>query len=339
MRWRVSEMNENYDIESSQSNRDVQQKLRSQATLPYPTRSRATVIVGLLVIIVTMSCAIGYDWCATTKTMITTIPREASAIESSKTIESSFAHLRNLVIVAGHAVYKAPSFALTTAMTEGAWFLEPYQQVDGQAASFIEMIERGVKTTATDAHALLLFSGGQTRNKAGPLGEGESYYRVAEAAGWMGHQGVRQRTATEDFAKDTYENIIFSICRFHELVGGYPEMITVISYDYKGDIIVNRHRHSIRFPRHRFSFQGTPPVGGGAEETEAHIEGREKGMALVTHQFSEDPYACIGPLREKKLKRNPYSRTPPYAATCPELNYLLHYCGNTVFSGPLPWDG
>jgi hypothetical protein len=43
--------------------------------------------------------------------------------------------LRDLVVVAGHAVYTSPNFA--DASDAEAWHLEAYQRVPGQAESFI----------------------------------------------------------------------------------------------------------------------------------------------------------------------------------------------------------
>lgn len=70
-------------------------------------------------------------------------------------------------------------------------------QVPGQAHSFIEHIQEGIAQAEADEAALLLFSGGQTRKAAGPRSEAEGYWLVAEAAGWWGHAGVRDRAFTE----------------------------------------------------------------------------------------------------------------------------------------------
>ncbi len=83
----------------------------------------------------------------------------------------------------------------------------------GEAASFLEHIELGIKEAAADPEAMLLFSGGQTRLAAGPRSEGLSYWVVAEAAGWFNVSGVRNRTFTEEHARDSFENLLFSLCR------------------------------------------------------------------------------------------------------------------------------
>lgn len=70
-------------------------------------------------------------------------------------------------------------------------------QIPGQAQTFLDHIKLGIETAATDPNALLLFSGGQTRQAAGPRSEGLSYWTVAEAAKWYGHEDVRSRAFTE----------------------------------------------------------------------------------------------------------------------------------------------
>jgi hypothetical protein len=70
-------------------------------------------------------------------------------------------------------------------------------QIPGQAQTFLDHIKLGIEAAAADPAALLLFSGGQTRQAAGPRSEGLSYWMVAEAAGWYGHPEVRSRAFTE----------------------------------------------------------------------------------------------------------------------------------------------
>eukprot|EP00850_Spirogloea_muscicola_P000141 SM000001S04543 [mRNA] locus=s1:841502:842944:- [translate_table: standard] len=182
-----------------------------------------------------------------------------------------YAHLRNLVMVAGHAVYV--SRRCGSASSEDSWFLEPYQRLAGQAATFVEHIRTGVEAAAGDSAALLMFSGGQTRSAAGPRSEAQSYWKVADTLDWFGEAPappaavspappppspqwswmaaaaqqqasavdvcslcvvaaaeqpeVAARALTEEFARDSLENLLFSICRFHELTGAYPNNITV----------------------------------------------------------------------------------------------------------------
>merc|ERR1719482_743314 len=139
-----------------------------------------------------------------------------------------------------------------------------YQRNQDLPKAFVSHIQRGVQETADDPKALLIFSGGQTRPEAGPHDEASSYYRVAEHYGWWGHASstdgedlsVAQRTVTEDFAADSFQNLLFSICRFHEVVGRYPARITVVGFSFKMHRFASLHRAALRFPIDRFRYVG-----------------------------------------------------------------------------------
>ncbi|MFS7912656.1 hypothetical protein Hanom_Chr02g00132481 [Helianthus anomalus] len=196
-----------------------------------------------------------------------------------------FAKLRNLVMVAGHSIYTSSSCQKVD--REDSWFLESYQRNVGQAATFVAHIKEGVEVAANDEDALLLFSGGETRKDAGPRSEAQSYWMVAESKGWFGNQEkVRWKALTEEHARDSFENLLFSVCRFRELTGSYPQNITVVGYDFKKERFVNLHRSAIRFPELRFSYLGTPAATSSREAA-------SKGEALVRTQFEHDPYACF----------------------------------------------
>ncbi|PNG99958.1 hypothetical protein TSOC_014252 [Tetrabaena socialis] len=237
------------------------------------------------------------------------------------------ATLKNLVLVAGHAVYTGVDYA--EASKESSWFLEEYQKVKGEAQSFLDHIRLGIEEAAVDPEALLLFSGGQTRRAAGPRSEGLSYWVVAEAAEWFGHPEVRNRTFTEEHARDSFENLLFSLCRFYELAGHYPETITVVSYTLKEARFRTLHRDAVRWPLEYFRFVGTPvpPDAIGAKE----------GEARTVSSFAADPYGCGGELLAKRLHRDPFAVGAIHPSRCPEMRALLAYCGPDMLSGHLPW--
>ncbi|ESQ34663.1 hypothetical protein EUTSA_v10008107mg [Eutrema salsugineum] len=240
-----------------------------------------------------------------------------------------FANLKNLVMVAGHSVYTSSDCGRVD--KEDSWFLESYQKHPGQASTFLSHIEEGVEAAAKDDESLLLFSGGETRKDAGPRSEAQSYWAVAESKGWFGKDEVRSRALTEEHARDSFENLLFSVCRFRELTGSYPKNITVVSYDFKEERFAHLHRSAMGFPESRFFYLGTP----------ASLSSKEsalKGEAMVRAQFQEDPYGCVGSLWRKKLKRDPFHRTIPYPNGCPEIGGLFRYCGSAPFPGSLPWD-
>ncbi|KAH0976728.1 hypothetical protein GBA52_026447 [Prunus armeniaca] len=237
-------------------------------------------------------------------------------------------NLQNLVMVAGHSVYTSSSCGKVD--KEDSWFLESYQKNPGQAATFVAHIQEGIEVAAKDDRALLLFSGGETRRDAGPRSEAQSYWAVAESKGWFGKEDLRSRTLTEEHARDSFENLLFSVCRFRELTGTYPRNITVVSYDFKEERFAHLHRSAIGFPESRFFYAGTPAISTAKEAA-------RKGEAIVRAQFQDDPYGCRGSLYHKKLGRDPFHRSIPYPNGCPEIEGLFRYCGTDPYPGSLPW--
>lgn len=240
-----------------------------------------------------------------------------------------YSHLRNLVMVAGHGVFTSRGCGEVEG--DDSWFLESYQKHEGQASTFVRHINVGVEAAAEDEMSLLLFSGGETRKEAGPRSEAQSYWSVAESKDWFGKQQVRERAMTEEHARDSFENLLFSVCRFKELTGAYPLNITVVSYDFKEFRFSNLHRTALHFPASRFSFRGTP-------STPTSMLAYLQGELLVQDSFQRDPYGCEGALHEKRLKRDPFLRTIPYPDGCPEMSGLFSYCGTEPYSKKLPWD-
>lgn len=254
----------------------------------------------------------------------------SSQTQASIRTHHPYRDLKNLVMVAGHAVYT--STGCDKLNGEASWFLESYQKNPGQAATFVQHIRAGVLSAASDENALLLFSGGETRKDAGPRSEAQSYWTVAESRNWFGaKQTVRWRSLTEEHARDSFENLLFSICRFKELTGQYPWNITVVSYDFKELRFASLHRLALRFPASRFFFKGTPATPSSAAAA-------SKGEQSVQMQFQQDPYGCAGSLHMKRLARDPFARSIPYPAGCSELKELFSYCGALPFPGTLPWD-
>ena len=179
--------------------------------------------------------------------------------------------------------------------------------------------------------------GGQGEGEGGGDDGGEAMMGTATAAGAKNsHAGVRARTVTEEYATDSFQNLLFSICRFREVTGRYPEHVTVVSFTFKRARFEAMHAAALRWPGDRFRYAGVdPPPGTGFDLPEA-AEGERLNAA---RPFEGDPYGCHTPvLRRKRAERNPFFRTPPYSLTCPDMTALLDWCGPGLIPGDqVPW--
>lgn len=75
----------------------------------------------------------------------------------------------------------------------------------------------------------------------------------------------------QEHARDSFENLLFSLCRFFELTGHYPDDVLAISYDFKHERFADLHRAALLWPDHRFHFLGTPALMPGAGEVRSTL--------------------------------------------------------------------
>ncbi|PWW72895.1 hypothetical protein C7212DRAFT_220448 [Tuber magnatum] len=212
--------------------------------------------------------------------------------------------------------------------------IEDFQR--GEVDTYVRHIKAGVEAVSEDAESLLVFSGGETKSAAGPLSEAESYYRLAHALHLL-TPILLPRTTTEIHARDSYQNLVFSIARFHELTNTYPSSVTLISHAFKEPRFLRNHLRAISYPEDNFQFIGIDPEEGVGDVV-------LKGEARTRQVWDEDLYGCKseGELRRKRQGRNPGRRWDGgYSVSCPELRPLLTYCpsnGVSEFGGELPWS-
>ncbi|OSX78201.1 hypothetical protein BU14_0116s0021 [Porphyra umbilicalis] len=283
-----------------------------------------------------------------------------------------------------------PRWSPAALAEERNWVLEGFQA--GQVASMVAHIRAGVAVAAADPAALLVFSGGQTRARAGPRSEADTYWRVADTYGWWANataaapgpvppdvgggdggsgggggggdggvgdgvgdasggggdgatvgprpaSAVARRAVTEEHARDSFENLLFSVCRFAQVAGAYPARITVVSFGFKRGRFSRLHRHALRFPAPAFRFVGIDPGGASAAAAPSAVAAAVAGERATAAAIAADPYACArAALTAKRAGRNPYVRYHPYPQGCEALSGLFRYCGARVYDGALPWD-
>ena len=227
--------------------------------------------------------------------------------------------LTHAIIVAGHAVCKAsPSTPLAKLANDENWILQTFQK--GEPPHYIAHIRTAVTLAANDPSALLIFSGGQTRPQS-HISEAHGYLNVAHAHHFWGHNHVPDRVVTEEYARDSFDNLLFGIARFLECVGSLPLHVTLVSWGFKKDRFLF-HAYSIRWPLEKFAFVNV----GDPHQLDLAV----RAEASTLHAFRRDAtgYGTNGSgLGDKKHSRNPHGRQHTYCTSCPLMRQVLEYTG------------
>jgi len=292
-------------------------------------------------------------------------------LQNDKSVAS---HATHLIIVAGHSVLISGNVE-DAAFDDSVWWLYDYQRNRGLPHAIVSHIQAGIQLALHDEDSLLMFSGGETRAKTGPETEGGSYFRVADALElWdgrdvfaNGNEGgennpapeqmnpasegnnggtdaqrqkqstVRARTITEEYATDSFENLLFSICRFHEVTGTYPSKISMVSFTFKRQRFETLHAHAIHWPIDHFNYVGADPPSSTGFNLQESSNGERNNSLLP---FQSDPYGChTDILQQKRRERNPFARRAPYELTCPDMMEVLHWCGPELIDKDMvPWS-
>ena len=203
---------------------------------------------------------------------------------------------------------------------DSSWYLKSFQQGEGHLLT--QHAKAGVEAAAKTSHSLLIFSGGQTHAPAGPISEAQSYWYLSEKARWWECSGVRDKAITEEYARDSFENVLFSICRFKQFTGRYPQKISIFGWSFKRERF-ERYSRYLRFPLPQFFYEGIndPP------QKEHALQGELLALS-TSHETGET----------KRIDRNPFRRHHGYETDCPELGLLLASYKEISITSSFPWD-
>lgn len=241
-------------------------------------------------------------------------------------------NITHLIIVAGHTVLRTTH--THDMYNQSNWYLEPYQK--HQLSTYLQHIRYGIELVTYNTNSILLFSGGETRI-GGILTESHSYYIAADVMNINNtyyNKQLKHRILTEEYARDSYENLLYGIARYYEITTQYPHHITVIGFQFKRDRFVSLHRTALRIPESMFTYIGIDPVNLTRTEYNTILNGE---LHNSYNLFINDPYGCNQLLHRKKYQRNPYRRQAPYLLTNPALRDLLLHCGPELYQHELPW--
>ncbi|RCK60741.1 hypothetical protein Cantr_08527 [Candida viswanathii] len=237
----------------------------------------------------------------------------------------STATTNHLIILPCHSVWKHGGATLGESRDE--WHLVGFQIEGYDHLSMKQHILVSLTELSQDPRAHLVISGGETKREAGPVSESLSYYLLAREL-CDDEELVLQRVSTESFARDSFENVVFLICRFYEVFGTYPEKITIVGFEFKRRRFLDLHLETaLLFPRENVVYIGNAPDPKDIrveEEKEKYFrEIDENEHRFAVKLFEQDWYGVNGGLLKKKLARNPFNRYHGYAQSNPDLAEFL----------------
>ncbi len=208
----------------------------------------------------------------------------------------------NLIIVAGHCVFKegctGPVLVEREDSREGGF--------PGEGRLYRDHVKAGVLRAEADAAARLYFSGGQTKDNLPGRSEALSYYELARDHGWFGCPEVAARAHCEEFSRDSFENLLFSIAQFQHDAGQLPQHVTFIGWAFKARRL-QLHCEALNWPLNKFEYLGVNnPAGADLEKAEAD---EERLVAVVIN----DPRMEGPQFQAKRAARNPFRRQSPYS--------------------------
>lgn len=224
----------------------------------------------------------------------------------------------HLILVPGHAPLNNLDGDVHD---DDSWILEPFQRDSHHVDLFLGHLWAAFNELRKDlANSVLVTSGGDTRDDGPGLTESESYIQAAVKAGIVDRnefeilndtpRASRDRSEQklhlmcETRAKDSPENLLYSLAIFEARFGYLPSVTTVFAFRFK-QARYEASWNALKIPG-EFCYRGVndPPPGQ-----------REKALVAekkLIGKFADDPMGVCDPdLITKRNARDPRSRNSP----------------------------
>lgn len=192
---------------------------------------------------------------------------------------------------------------------------------------FREHLFKSIEVLQANPNAALVISGGQTKECCEPMLEARSYFKLGCAIMPTTMKELEQRVHLEEFARDSFENVLFLFCRFYELYGHYPLSVTIVGFEFKRKRFIEQHMElALKYPSSRTAYIGNSPnpqTLSVADRAQYFIDLERSEKKHACDPFTEDWYGMRDPLRKKRELRNPFSRQHEYFRSNLPLRALL----------------
>ncbi|SGZ57824.1 CIC11C00000001970 [Sungouiella intermedia] len=236
----------------------------------------------------------------------------------------NFIKKQKLIVLPCHSIW-TPGPTLGELRDE--WALASFQLDGNDHLCFKEHVIKSILELKHDNQAVLIISGGQTKEDSGPILESLSYFQLGSALAPQDWEFYSDSIFLEEYARDSFENVLFLICRFYEIFQYYPSEITVVGFEFKRQRFIEQHLHqALKFPRHRIHYVGNNPNPSYNNKEDRYRYFKDLDVSEARHArelFEKDWYGCHDPLLTKKTSRNPFRRSHGYSISNPSISSFL----------------
>lgn len=217
------------------------------------------------------------------------------------------------------------------------WLMEPFQLESNDQISFLKHIEISFNELHENIEdSILVISGGFTKPQI-KKSESSSYLEAAEKLGLL-NMNINflkdSNVLLEEYARDSYENVLYSILTFYKKFSKFPKKITVVGFGFKRERFLAYHLttlgyyNSIQVDSKDINYNHLPDgkhskyidVGpflvkpddlSDAEfsdyEEKFWIDLLKSEKTNALNLFKENPFGSkTSKLNEKKIKRDPW---------------------------------
>jgi hypothetical protein len=223
----------------------------------------------------------------------------------------------DLVIVPGHAIYLGGKSDHSNSNND-------VNQVSNWLASdfikpLVSRLPLHIARGTSIPCKLLIFSGGSTSSET-RLSEAQGYLNVAKTLELL---PLTSKVALEEYSRDSFENLLNSLCVYRKEMGNYPQRVTVVGFDFKRKRFSQEHAKFLGIPQFTY-------VGMDIDLTPLY---EPMEISTTIPQFQHTPFGCDNnknnPLFIKRMRRDPYHRGHIPSEWCPEMKELFTYCPTT----------
>lgn len=258
--------------------------------------------------------------------------------------------MSHLILVPCHSIWNQFSEGDNLGHLPEQWFLAPFQLEGNDHLAFIKHGLQAIRTMAKDISnkSVVVFSGSQTKTPAGCVSEAQSYYflmwkllqrayanpdsfpedfprdiinyltdikNILMLRSITLQELFTSLVTTEEYALDSFENLLFSLYRFRELTGEFADKITIVGFGFKARRFLDYHAKAIDYPKEKISYVAIDPQPQGYDSKKMkaytdELDCLEQRNALDL--FAMDWYGTRRALRVKKKTRNPFKRINLY---------------------------